>query len=93
MWAIPEKGSEHAGRLEPARGQEDEALDVVASDVRRRPVEGVLGFGQHRGEGGGWGVVYRRVLGVKCAKALEAWGVPRAALAQVSEDGAFTSPA
>ena len=96
MWAIPEEGREYAGRLEPARGQEYEALDVVASDVRRRPVEGILGFGQHRGGRGGEGVVCSRlsswVLGLgswggSCAKALEAWGVPGAALAQVSDDG------
>lgn len=90
-WAIPEEGREDASRFEPARGQEDEALDVVAGDVGRGPVEGVLGFGQHRGVGvvcrrrhglgQGWVLVLVLVLvlglGVNCEKTLEALAEPR----------------
>jgi hypothetical protein len=84
-WAIPEEGREHTSRLEPARGEEDEALDVVAGDVGRGPVEGVLGFGQHRGvgvvcrrrHGLGQGLVLVLVLGVNCEKTFEALAEPR----------------
>lgn len=65
----PEEGREHAGRLEPARRQEDEGLHVVVGDVRR-PVEGVLGVGQHRGGRGGRHQAWRwsrwSSVGMKC---------------------------
>lgn len=63
-WSVPEECREHAGRLEPARGQEDDSLHVVAGDVRGGPVEGVLGFRQHRGREWSAGVT-------------TAWGVGR----------------
>lgn len=43
---VPEQGKQHACRLQPARGQEDEGVHVVAGDVRG-PVEGVWGVGEH----------------------------------------------